>query len=37
MPSQNLMLCNYTFKYTKKLLEGFYVIRTTEENDDDVG
>jgi hypothetical protein len=29
MPSQKLMLCNYTSKYTKKILEGFYVIRTT--------
>jgi hypothetical protein len=29
MPSQSLMLCNYTSKYTKKFLEGFYVIRTT--------
>ncbi len=35
MPSQNLMLCNYTSKYTKNFLEGFYVIRTIEEDDDD--
>jgi hypothetical protein len=35
MPSQKLMLCNYTSKYTKKFLEGFYVIRTTEDDDDD--
>lgn len=35
MPSQKLMLCNYNSKYTKKILEGFYVIRTTEDDDDD--
>jgi len=33
MPSQKLMLCNYTSKYTKKFLEGFYVIRTTEDDE----
>jgi hypothetical protein len=37
MPSQSLILCNYTSKYTLKILEGFYVIRTTEEEEDDVG